>query len=266
MANAIDILSAQTIRQYLVALGADTFRAIQVLPQTDSTNNEAKNYCLSHTDGARRVWLAEQQTAGRGRLGRSWYSPKATNIYLTVVLSVPIIKALQGLSLVVGVAVVRALKEQGMVDLKLKWPNDILHSGKKLGGILIELLGGSDAVIGIGLNVRMPALADESIDQPWTDISQLLKVVPERNALVASLLHQLAVAVADFNQNGLSLLGDYWQQWDAFAGANVVVKGSQQEVCGQALGIDSKGRLRVKTSKGIQFFDNGDVSLRLVTD
>lgn len=266
MTGSMDLLSAQTIQLHLLTLGADTFRTIQVLPQTDSTNNEAKNYCLSHADGAGRVWLAEQQTAGRGRLGRSWYSPKATNIYLTAVMSVPTTKALQGLSLAVGVAVVRALTEQGVANPKLKWPNDILHSGKKLGGILIELPGGNNAVIGVGLNVRMPALADESIDQPWTDMSQLLETVPERNVLVASLLNQLAVAVADFNQNGLSLLGDQWRQWDAFFGSNVVVRISQQEIFGQALGIDSKGRLKVKTSKGVQFFDNGEVSLRVVAD
>ena len=124
------------------------------------------------------VCTAEQQTAGRGRRGREWISPFGRNLYVSTVWEFTQgAAALEGLSLAVGVAVAQALKGLGLPEVQLKWPNDIQHEGKKLGGVLLEMVGDASrqcqVVVGIGVNVAMPGAAANAIDQAWTDISRM---------------------------------------------------------------------------------------------
>ena len=129
----------------------------------------------SRVEPRRLVIVAEQQTAGRGRRGRAWVSP-GENLYYSLAITVGGARELEGLSLVVGLAVLRALESLGVRDAGLKWPNDLLQGGKKIAGILLELSGDPadlcHVVIGIGINVNMKTVTD--IGQPWTSLREAL--------------------------------------------------------------------------------------------
>jgi BirA family transcriptional regulator, biotin operon repressor / biotin---[acetyl-CoA-carboxylase] ligase len=126
------------------------------------------------------ICFAEHQTAGKGRRGRQWVSPYGNNIYLSILWRFQYggIAVTAGLSLAMGVAVIRALRQHNIHDVGLKWPNDIYYQGKKLGGILIEVSGETDgpcaAVIGLGLNLFLPETQTQSITQAWTDLTRII--------------------------------------------------------------------------------------------
>ncbi|MDQ3229320.1 MAG: biotin--[acetyl-CoA-carboxylase] ligase, partial [Pseudomonadota bacterium] len=217
------------------------------------------------------VLLAERQTAGRGRRGRAWASPLAANLYLSVARYFSGgLTRLGGLSLVAGVALAEALHALGYADARLKWPNDVLVGMRKLGGILVE--GGGEhagpvrAVIGIGLNVRMPqadAVTDPpAIDQPWIDLATLDTPLPSRNALAASVLSHLIPAFQTFDRDGLAPFLPRYACMDALAGRSITVQAGDGEHIGQALGIASDGALRVGLADGERVFHSGDVSVR----
>src|SRR5690606_21256423 len=162
------------------------------------------------------VLLAERQTGGRGRLGRAWASPLAANLYLSLARAFEGgLARLGGLGLVAGVAAAEALHGLGYGRVRLKWPNDLVvpdpasRALRKLGGLLVE--GGGEhagpvrAVVGLGLNVRMPATGAASIDQPWCDLAGLgHPAPPSRDALAAALVAHLVPALAQFDRDGLA--------------------------------------------------------------
>ena len=159
LADTLELLEQDVILQALppeVRLG---IAALDVAWSLDSTNSELLR--RQTPIGSTTVLLAEQQTGGRGRRGRAWTSPVAANLYLSIARHFSGgLARLGGLSLVAGVAVAEALRAQGFGDIGLKWPNDLVVGGRKLGGLLVE--GGGEhggpvrAVIGVGINVRMP--------------------------------------------------------------------------------------------------------------
>ncbi|MEZ5448457.1 MAG: biotin--[acetyl-CoA-carboxylase] ligase [Thiolinea sp.] len=142
------------------------------LPRLPSTNS----WLLEQSDACGQVCLAEQQTAGRGRRGRVWQSPDSANIYLSLRWCFPQVPPHYGwLGLETGVAVARALADYGLQGHALKWPNDVYHAGRKLGGILLQTANPlQQVVIGIGLNTGMQAALAGGIDQPWCDLGELL--------------------------------------------------------------------------------------------
>jgi BirA family biotin operon repressor/biotin-[acetyl-CoA-carboxylase] ligase len=217
------------------------------------------------------VLLAERQSGGRGRRGRSWASPLAANLYLSVARAFEGgLARLGGLSLVAGVAVAEALRGLGAGEVGLKWPNDIVVVGadglRKLGGVLVE--GGGEhagparAVVGIGLNVRMPAAFAAGIDQPWTDLRALLDPVPARDAVAAAVLAALVPALARFDREGLPPFLPRYAACDVLAGARVQVLSGAEVHEGVALGPAPDGALRVRTAAGERVFHSGEVSLR----
>ena len=181
LAGPVDLLDAGRIRQALPAAVSAGIDTLEVAWSLDSTNSELLR--RGPQGQGVQVLLAERQSGGRGRRGRAWASPLAANLYLSVARGFEGgLARLGGLSLVAGVAVAEALRVLGAVEAGLKWPNDVVvvegDGLRKLGGILVE--GGGEhagparAVIGIGLNVRMPEAAAVGIDQPWTDCARCL--------------------------------------------------------------------------------------------
>lgn len=229
---------------------------------TDSTNTRAVEASAQGIHG--RVWLAEQQTAGRGRRGRAWVSPFAANLYLSMGWHFyGGAAALSGLSLAIGVACARALTSLGLQGLQLKWPNDLLVAGKKLGGILLEMTGDPAGecrvVVGVGLNVTMPPAI--AIDQPWIDLSSLgVKVT--RSTLAAEVLSQMHSVLEDFGRVGFSAFRDEWMGLDAFAGAPVTLSSAATVHRGVARGVDATGALLLETGEGIRHMHGGELSLR----
>lgn len=251
----------------LAQLPAQTRRQLQsfdVLHSVDSTNA-----WLMRQEGDHPVvaCIAEHQSAGRGRRGRQWCSPFGSNIYLSLRSRFEDgMGRLSGLSLAIAVAVVRALRQSGVAETTLKWPNDIYWRGRKLGGILLEIAGESSGpcrvVVGVGLNVAMPARAGQEIEQPWTDVASICDGV-SRNQLAGRLLHHLIDAVAVFQHQGLAAFEHEWRQADLLYGNPVVLLQPGAEICGIGRGIATDGSLLLDVDGELQRHNFGEVSVRL---
>ncbi|WP_265461778.1 bifunctional biotin--[acetyl-CoA-carboxylase] ligase/biotin operon repressor BirA [Aeromonas salmonicida] len=238
---------------------------VHCFPVIDSTNQ----YLLERVNQLQsgESCLAECQTAGRGRRGKPWVSPFGCQLILSMYWRLEQgMAAAMGLSLAVGVAVVQALESLGYPGVELKWPNDLYYQGRKLAGILVEMSGSAGAscnlVIGIGLNLAMPAREGERIDQAWSELRHIQPELVDRNLLAARMLGHLQQAMLTFEQQGLSHFVDDWNRLDHFAGRPVRLLMGEQEIRGIARGIDDRGALRLETSEGIKFYLGGEISLR----
>jgi len=264
LAAPLDLLDGERIRERLPADVVAGLDACEVVWETDSTNAEL----LRRAATARlQVLVAERQTAGRGRRGRSWTSPLAAHLYLSLQRRFDGgVAALAGLSIAVGVATAEALRTLGFAAVGLKWPNDLVVRDRKLGGILIEF-GGEDAgvvraVIGIGINVRMPAAAAAHIDQPWIDLQALGTPLPSRDALAAEVIAAQARALDLFAESGLAPFLSRWRALDALGGRSVEVIAGVRREPGIALGIDDRGALRVRHADGERDYHSAEISVR----
>jgi BirA family biotin operon repressor/biotin-[acetyl-CoA-carboxylase] ligase len=265
--GGIDLLDVDQVRDALGARARSLLSRLDILDSVDSTNAEVLRWA-GQGGASGLVCSAEQQTAGRGRRGRQWVSPYASNLYLSLLWEFSQgAAALEGLSLAVGVAVARALRACDVPAVQLKWPNDVLYAGAKLGGILLEMSGDAAGscrvVIGVGLNVAMPKAAAGNIDQAWTDIKSI-SALPHagRNRLLAELLNELLPLAADFEQQGFPQWRDEWQALDAFAGEPVVLHTGSGQLAGVARGVDERGALQLETTTGVQSVYGGEISLR----
>jgi len=240
--------------------------AIDVHWQIDSTSSELARRAIDST--VPRACLAEIQTEGRGRRGRAWQMPLAGGIALSFLRRFDRGMAeLAGLSLVAGMTVVRALERCGVERVALKWPNDIVADERKLGGILVELggdaLGPCHAIIGIGLNVRVPDANGATIDQPWTDLAALTGgAVPSRNVLAGRILAELAGALDDFATSGFAPFESEYARYDALRDRRITVKNGSETFAATALGVTSSGALKVLHDGVEMQIDSGEVSVR----
>lgn len=243
------------------------FHSLHIARQVDSTNRLAAEPA---SEGAMRgrIVLAEQQFAGRGRRGRRWVSPFARNLYCSIVWEFDTgASALDGLSLAVGVGVVRALRASGVNDAVLKWPNDVLHDQRKLAGILLEMTGDvsgrCQVVIGVGINVAMRGVIGlELIDQPWTDANTAAGKYVSRNELASNLIAQLLQLLGEFEAEGFKKFHGDWSVLDCTSGKPVTVHIGEQSLHGIAAGVDASGALAIDTELGRQWFHGGEISLR----
>jgi BirA family transcriptional regulator, biotin operon repressor / biotin---[acetyl-CoA-carboxylase] ligase len=275
LAQPLDLLDAAAIRAALSPTVRKRVSAIEVVWTIDSTNSELLRRRAPGSVGAE-ILLAERQTGGRGRRGRVWASPLAAHLYLSVARSFGGgLARLGGLSLVAGVAVVEALQGLGFSAARLKWPNDVVVSGhgglRKLGGLLIEgsgeHAGPARAVMGLGLNVRMPAATATDIDQPWYDLAGLAtdasRLLPDRNTIVAALLQELLPALEVFDAEGLAPFLPRYAAFDALAGQAVTLHAGELRQTGTALGVGEDGALRLLLDDGReQRVHAGEVSVR----
>ena len=265
--GGIDLLDEEVVRRGLGPKVGPLLSALHILPSVDSTNAEAMRRLLEG-EGAGSVYVAEQQTAGRGRRGRTWASPFARNLYFSLVWEFSQgAAALEGLSLAVGVAVARALRACELPGVQLKWPNDILYQGAKLGGVLLEMTGDAtgrcETVVGVGLNVNMPAAAAADIDQAWTDVAAMADgEPPARNTLLTALLDELLPLVAGFEAQGFAPWRAGWLERDAHANQSVILNTGGATQAGVARGVDERGALLLETTTGTRAIYGGEISLR----
>ncbi|HET6655306.1 MAG TPA: bifunctional biotin--[acetyl-CoA-carboxylase] ligase/biotin operon repressor BirA [Gammaproteobacteria bacterium] len=268
LAAPLDLLAAQTLCAELAATGGIVLQSLDILPVVDSTNRWLLERAPGLPAGEAAVCLAECQTAGRGRRGRAWISPFGANLYLSVGWHLRDLPPDVGaLSLVAGLAAADALEGSGFADIGLKWPNDLVHEGRKLGGVLVDLHGQPGGacrlVIGIGINVAMPAAAAGAIDQPWIDLESIGTVAAGlRNRLAARLIAALLEAVNRFVIDGFEAFLPAWERRDAVAGSAVQVSLPDQTIAGTALGVDGQGALRLCVGGEIKRCFSGEVSLR----
>lgn len=258
------ILSAAT---FGTAAGIDD---IEVFLEVDSTSNWLREQALNGAPSGT-VCVAELQLAGRGRRGRTWVSPFAANLYLSLLWRPAAGAAgLGGLSLVTGIAILRALRYYGIETAGLKWPNDILAGDAKLAGALIDVVGESNGpcivIVGVGVNVSMPRAEAAAIDQLWTDMHYLTGDSGiSRNLLAARILDELIPAIEAFDVAGLQPFLDEWRQHDVLKGREVDLTLPNENISGKACGIDDTGALLVDTIHGCRRFLSGDVSVRVAS-
>jgi BirA family biotin operon repressor/biotin-[acetyl-CoA-carboxylase] ligase len=267
-AAAEERLDASAIRD---AMGDATNRlaALELVEHTGSTNQDLLDRPAAAVHRVAR--LAEQQTRGRGRRGRGWFSPRARNLYLSLGWRFgngPV--ALGHLPLVTALAVARALAAIGHAGHGVKWPNDLVTEDGKLGGCLVELHGGRDgtddactAVLGIGLNVRLAGVAGlDAIDQPWDDLASRLPGA-SRNTVAGAVLSALTGALHEFAAAGFAPFEADWARYDVLAGQAVAVRGERETVSGTCRGLGPRGGLLVQagTAEPIEVFA-GEASVR----
>jgi BirA family biotin operon repressor/biotin-[acetyl-CoA-carboxylase] ligase len=237
---------------------------VEVVAETGSTNADL----LARAAALREPTLlvAERQSAGRGRAGRSWLSADGGSLTFSLAwkFNGPV-QQLAGLPLAVGVALAEALGELG-VPVQLKWPNDLLRDGAKLAGVLIETQAAADggvwAVIGVGLNLLMPDELEARIGRPVAAAPWLAQM--EREALVAALLDSLATVLRGFELAGFGAFSARWNRLHAWQGKQVeIVDAGATLHQGIAAGVDDGGRLLLDGAAGRIAVVAGDVSLRM---
>jgi len=270
IAQKFEFLTQNKITHYLQSKYHQYLSELVIFDELPSTNSYLTESVK--TNFKPQICLAEMQTAGKGRWGRKWISPFARNIYLSVLWQFDKkIEELSGLSIAVAVAVAKTLELYGIKhDIGLKWPNDILWQKRKLAGILIEISGEShhlyNTVIGIGLNVAMPKAVAKKIDQPWADIAEITKTIPERNKLVGLLLDQLFTTLNIYQQQGIGPFLASWRKLDVSLNRKItLVTPMQKKIVGIGKGIDTLGQLILEdpcTGKR-QTFISGEVTSRL---
>jgi BirA family biotin operon repressor/biotin-[acetyl-CoA-carboxylase] ligase len=238
---------------------------LRVVWQIDSTNASLLKAAVNGAADAS-VVVAEVQSDGRGRRGRRWQSPLGGNVYFSLLRRFDGgMGSLAGLSIVAGIATVRALRECGVSGIGLKWPNDIVADGKKIAGILVELggefLGPCFAIVGIGINVRLPS--DAAIDQPHSDLSALCGGnPPSRNKIIGRLISQLTASTDLFAAHGFAPFEKEYASFDVLGSTPVRLHTAAGVCDGIADGVDSRGALRVRHGERVATYDSAEVTVR----
>ena len=268
--SSLELLDRDRILSAATGTRVAAIDDIAVFLEVDSTNNWLREQMLRGAPSGT-VCIAERQCAGRGRRGRTWVSPFAANLYLSLLWrSANGAAALGGLSLVTGIAVLRALRGYGIEEAGLKWPNDILVRDAKLAGVLIDVVGEANGpcavIVGVGVNVSMPLGEASTIDQLWTDLYHLTGDNRlSRNVLAARILDELMPVIEGFDAAGLQPFLDEWRRYDVLSGREVDLTLPNEYITGTARGIDDGGALLVDTVSGCRRFVSGDVSVRVAS-
>lgn len=249
----------------LQALATEHGFACQYHDSTASTNDDAFAWCQQHAGNV--VVLAETQSAGRGRRGREWLSPYASNLYCSIGIELEINdRQLALLSLFTGIKLCRALHQLGYQQVGLKWPNDLLIERRKLGGILVELKPLQDkkrlVVIGFGLNVLMSEEELAEIGQPSISLSQIDSGIPDRSRILQRLLHELLPALNRYAENQLTEITREFALQDIYAGELIEVTTENEQRRGINHGINELGQLCLQTDEGMEYYSAGEISLR----
>ncbi|AEW44836.1 biotin--protein ligase [Serratia symbiotica str. 'Cinara cedri'] len=258
LANPIQLLEVDRILKLLQN------KRVIVLPVVNSTNQYLLDriYHLQSGDAS----IAEYQQAGRGRRGRQWVSPFGANLYLSMFWCLKQgSAAAMGLSLVIGIVIAEVLRSIGAKDVRVKWPNDLYLKGRKLAGILIEMISNSSnmtyLVIGAGINIAMCSANSDTINQGWINL-QDVGVIIDRNELAAKLLNKLRQSLKQFESDGLRPFVARWHLLDNFINRPVQLLIGEQQIFGIARGIDEQGALLLDQQGIIRPFIGEQISLR----
>ena len=273
LAAPVSWLDAVQLDQHFAQRGI----ALRYFDQLDSTNAELLRWAaLAEPLRAphRALICAEWQAQGRGRRGRDWHAGLGEGVAFSMLWrsSRPAAQ-LSGLSLAIGAALVQSLRDLGLAEAQVKWPNDIQVGGAKLAGVLIELasdklssdvLAPCSAVIGIGVNLAGGEQMTQRVGQPVTDLQAHLGML-DRNRILLHLVAALDAALLRFEVDGFAAFRTTWEACHAHQNRTVCLhSGSAEPVCGIALGVDAQGALLLETPGGVQAFHSGEVSLRPV--
>ena len=275
MPDPVQWLNKDKILKHLVTKEEDFH--LEVLDTTKSTNTvllqkaTIDEYSGRNKTGTISVVATEFQTNGRGRRGQPWHSGLGDSLTFSLLWNFQKgAGLLSGLSLVIGIAIIRSLKLSGIKNVALKWPNDVMSHHQKIAGTLIELrgdsLGPTLAVIGIGINLKLSDKIKSNIDQEITDLFSISGKNPDRNKLMAKLLTELLIVLKEFAKHGFKPFRNEWAQYHELENKPVTLylpDGSIQE--GVAQSVTDNGSLILKTLAGVRYFNGGNIKLRKVT-
>jgi BirA family biotin operon repressor/biotin-[acetyl-CoA-carboxylase] ligase len=266
-----DALDAAVLTQAVAGPLRGRVRRIEVFTELPSTNS----YLLAAAQPAPAladVCLAELQTAGRGRLGRSWHAPFGAGVCLSVAWRFEVAQPeLAPLTLALGVVARRVVAGLTGAPIRLKWPNDLVHEDRKLGGLLVEggaeAAGGCRVVAGLGLNVVFPAeaLAAVAAETGATDLRSLMgNTPPPRTEIALALIAAFADLFGSYAATGFAPYRDEWRSADSLKGRPIRIQSPSGAWFGTAAGIDDNGALLVTTEDGsCRRVASGDVSVRI---
>jgi BirA family biotin operon repressor/biotin-[acetyl-CoA-carboxylase] ligase len=271
LSNPVELLDARRIGAELGPERMAHLRTLDLMFDVDSTNSRLLGNApppLGQADAC----LSELQHAGRGRRGRRWIAPFGAGVALSVAWTFSDgAGALAALSLGVGVAVARALERAGARGVTLKWPNDIWLRDRKLGGVLIELRaeasGPAHVVIGVGVNVDLPAAARREIEAGGVRVAAVADAcaaVPSRNLVAGAILDELLSMLGQFEREGFAAFRDAWTALDALSGRPARVLLGHTVISGTSRGVDQEGALLLDTGDRVQRFVSGEASLRVI--
>jgi BirA family biotin operon repressor/biotin-[acetyl-CoA-carboxylase] ligase len=271
LANPVELLDVGQIRAEVADDRQRHVQSLELLFEVGSTNTRLLSRAAPPPSTAD-VCLAELQNAGRGRLGRRWISAFGGGIAMSLGWTCSdVVRTLPALSLGVGVAVARGLARVGAAGIKLKWPNDIWFEDRKLGGVLIELRaeagGPAHVVIGVGINVSLPADARREIETggtPAAAVADACEHPVSRNRVTGAILDELLSMLLQYERFGFAAFRDAWTALDGLGGRPARVMVGENVVSGIARGVDADGALLLETQDRLQRFVSGEASLRLI--
>ena len=258
-------INEAAVRQTVEQHGFDWFYR----HNTRSTNADVLHYQQQHQREV--VAVSEAQSEGRGRRGRQWLSPFARNIYCTIGIAKKIPASSQGLlSIVTGLALCKALQQSANTIVGLKWPNDLLFDGRKLGGILIESRPfGEDCfyfAIGFGLNVFMSDAELAEIPQPAASLVQAVAAEIDRTQVLTTSIDMVIRSIREFDHSAVQELVTEFAQFDALHGRPIEVIVGDSRVRGINRGITPTGQLQLETEQGMEIHSAAEISLRTVSE
>lgn len=259
-------LSSQQIRREIAPAALSRLDELLIFPEVTSTSDVLwERFNSGKLTPA--VCLAETQTAGRGRRGDQWQSPPAGNLYLSLFWPNCADTYHNGLSIAIGISLINTLKQAGINQLQLKWPNDVLFQRQKLAGILVESRFNTQqyTVVGIGLNFKLPASTQTLIQQPSTSLEQLCDPVPCRNWLAGQIIQNMIETIELFEHRGLRDFLPFWPQYDALHEQAITLIDGDQRIPALACGINDQGELRYMRDDKIHLLSNSQISIRFAS-
>ena len=262
--STVELLDVAAIRRELSEEVAERV-GLELRLSTSSTNDDVRS--MGAGVGPWRVCIAEHQSAGRGRRGRTWESPFGASLYFSMLWKIEGgLAAMEGLSLAVGLTVLKTLESLGVSGLSLKWPNDVLANGQKLSGVLLEIsgdpTGDCEVIIGIGVNLALGLEHRKKIGQPVTDVRAVAGKNVSKNKLAGLLIGNLVDMLGTFQKFGFSPFHKQWSEHDAFAGRPVALHAGVNMITGLASGVNESGAVLIKNDAGVTAYAGGEISLR----
>jgi BirA family biotin operon repressor/biotin-[acetyl-CoA-carboxylase] ligase len=259
MLDALE-LSAKAITRF--AQRPDWPQHLLFYDQIESTQDALKKTLTDHWQN-HLCCVADQQSAGRGRLGREWISPARCNLYVSLAWKNPN-PTLRGLSLVIACAICEQLRALGCTEAFIKWPNDIWCAQGKIAGILLEVLHTQQVIIGFGLNVYHNPLFSK--DFAYCSLQQLTGQAYDRNQLCAQIIDRIFNTLDEYQEKGFKPFFQRWPQYDFCYNKNITFRFGKESRTGHCLGIDEEGRLLIQHN-GICAYTSGEIQeVRLLTE
>ena len=247
-------LDADAIRAGLGELAAGRLAGFEAFAEIDSTNSYLMQ-CDAPAVGGIRIALTDNQTAGRGRHGRTWQSPAGSGLCLSIAYTFgrqP--ENLAALTLAMGLGVAESLEGVGVVGVQLKWPNDLIADDGKLGGIRTEAQapnGGAITVVtGVGINLDLREALATNLERKVADLERYASETPERNELAARLIDGICGTFVTYEMSGFAAYAERWPHRDWLLGRDLTISLAQEQIRGVGAGVANDGALLVDTGSG----------------